>query len=139
MVERASSRLLREERTVAVMVRTYCAGVHGSRVGLCAECTELLAYARQRVARCPFGANKPTCAKCVVHCFRKDMRARIRAVMRYAGPRMLFRHPVLAFFHLLDRRRSAPHLRGMQAVTEPKRGAGQEASAHRVALPEESA
>lgn len=138
MVKRAGSRLLREQKTVAVMVRTYCAGVHGSRGGLCAECTELLAYARQRVARCPFGADKPTCAECVVHCFRQDMRARIRAVMRYAGPRMLFRHPVLAFFHLWDRRRSAPHLRGVQAMTEPKTGAGDEVRARRAAFEEES-
>jgi hypothetical protein len=29
------------------------------------------------------------------------MRDKIRAVMRYAGPRMLSRHPILAFFHFL--------------------------------------
>ncbi len=38
-----------------------------------------------------------------------DMRVRVRAVMRYAGPRMLWRHPALAIRHLLvDSRRQAP-------------------------------
>jgi len=98
-----SSRLTRERKTVAAMIRLYCAGAHGSKRGLCADCAELMVYARQRLARCPFGESKPTCAKCPVHCYRPDMRTGIRAVMRFAGPRMLFRHPVLAIFHLLDR------------------------------------
>ena len=34
-----------------------------------------------------------------------DRRAKIRAVMRWAGPRMLFVHPVLAVRHLLETRK----------------------------------
>jgi hypothetical protein len=34
------------------------------------------------------------------------MRARIREVMRYAGPRMTLYHPVLAIRHLIGRRGS---------------------------------
>jgi hypothetical protein len=30
------------------------------------------------------------------------MRARIKEVMRYAGPRMLYRHPILALWHQWD-------------------------------------
>jgi hypothetical protein len=30
------------------------------------------------------------------------MREAVREVMRYAGPRMALRHPILAFLHLLD-------------------------------------
>jgi len=36
------------------------------------------------------------------------MRERIRSVMRYAGPRMMYRHPLLAFHHLIDGMRKAP-------------------------------
>ena len=43
-----------------------------------------------------FGDDKPTCANCKVHCYSEAMRERVRDVMRYAGPRMLWRHPVLA-------------------------------------------
>ena len=36
-------------------------------------------------------------------------REQIRGVMRYAGPRMLLRHPILAFYHLaVDSRREKP-------------------------------
>ena len=30
------------------------------------------------------------------------MREKIREVMRYAGPRMSYRHPLLAFYHFFD-------------------------------------
>ncbi len=103
-------RTRREERTVAAMIEMYCAGMHGPRSGLCEECARLLAYARQRLERCPFGGDKPTCAKCPVHCYRPEMRARIRTVMRYSGPRMLLRHPVLSLCHLVHGWRPLPQL-----------------------------
>jgi predicted amidophosphoribosyltransferase len=94
--------MLREWRTVEAMVRLYCADQHQAEAGLCKACDELLAYAGERLERCPFQESKTTCAKCPVHCYRPEMRERVRAVMRYAGPRMLFRHPVMAVLHLLD-------------------------------------
>jgi hypothetical protein len=33
------------------------------------------------------------------------MRDKIKTAMRYAGPRMTYRHPYLAVRHLMDRRR----------------------------------
>jgi hypothetical protein len=30
------------------------------------------------------------------------MKEKIRAVMRYAGPLMIYRHPILALFHFID-------------------------------------
>ena len=98
----SSRRLQREARTVAAMIRRYCRDRHHTTDGLCPECAELLAYARRRLARCPFQDNKTTCGKCPVHCYAPGMRARIREVMRYAGPRMLLSHPLMALRHLLD-------------------------------------
>ncbi|NMC70154.1 MAG: nitrous oxide-stimulated promoter family protein [Myxococcales bacterium] len=93
-------------RTVRVMIEMYCRAHHGAVPGgLCPECAELWEYSRQRVERCPFGRDKPTCLRCTVHCFRAEARDRIRAVMRYAGPRMSVRHPILSLLHLLDGRR----------------------------------
>ena len=57
-----------------------------------------------------FGDAKPTCANCTVHCYSADRREQVRVVMRWAGPRILFRHPVLGILHLLDGRRPAPAL-----------------------------
>jgi len=98
-------RLRREKKTLGVMVRLYCRDHHGAATDLCGPCGALLAYAQQRVDRCVFALDKPTCAKCPVHCYKPSMREEIREVMRYAGPRMLSRHPILAVGHLMDGRR----------------------------------
>ncbi len=68
----------------------------------CAECRRLYDYACRRIDRCPHGIAKPVCASCVTHCYSKEERDRIRSVMRFSGPRMLTRHPVLALLHVLD-------------------------------------
>ena len=103
-------RLSRERQTVAAMLDCYCRGVHGSSGPLCGPCRELLDYATTRLERCRFGGAKPVCAKCPVHCYQARMRDEIKRVMRYAGPRMLWRHPVLTIRHFLDSRRPAPPL-----------------------------
>jgi hypothetical protein len=103
----ASRRLERERRTVRAMVELYCAAHHGTD-GLCAACTALADYADRRLDRCPYGPDKPTCVSCPIHCYRAEPREQMRAVMRFAGPRMLRCHPVLAVFHLVDGRRPPP-------------------------------
>ena len=97
-------RIHREKRTMTAMIDIYCHDRHGTRDALCPECRVIHDYAMQRLDRCPFGEQKPTCADCSVHCYRPTMRDRIRDVMRYAGPRMIWRHPVLAVRHILDGR-----------------------------------
>ncbi len=103
-------RLAREARTVEAMIALYCRGQRHTPpgAGLCAECQRLAIYARLRLARCGYGAAKPTCARCPIHCYSQAWRERIRTVMRYAGPRMLWHHPVLALGHLLDGLRRPP-------------------------------
>jgi hypothetical protein len=103
-------RLARELATLRAMSHVYCGDHHRARDGLCAECDELLQYAIRRLDRCVFGDDKPTCANCSVHCYSAAMRERVRLMMRYAGPRMLLRHPVLAAAHLIDGRRVARDL-----------------------------
>jgi hypothetical protein len=102
---RPPPRIAREKRTVEAMIRIYCRAHHGRRGELCGDCCELLQYAFCRLDRCPFGAEKTACARCPVHCYKPAMRQRIKDVMRYAGPRMLFRHPILAARHWWDGRK----------------------------------
>ena len=120
-------RRAREQKTIEAMLRMYCRGHrHPAAPGaLCADCTLLHGYAVRRLERCLFGDAKPACANCVVHCYRPDMRERVREVMRWSGPRMLWRHPVLAILHLLDGRRPAPRrperrTRGEESVVRCK-------------------
>ncbi len=108
---RSNRRLRRERRTIAVMIAMYCRSHHGDNArtaALCSECAELQSYALRRLETCRFKERKPTCAKCTVHCYAPVMRQRVRAVMRFAGPRMTYRHPIMALWHLLDGLRSSP-------------------------------
>jgi predicted amidophosphoribosyltransferase len=94
------------------MVGIYCAAHHDSDVdSLCEECSEFLHYAERRLRKCPYGDQKPTCANCPVHCYKPARKDQARVIMRYAGPRMLLRHPLLAIAHQLDGFRKATHPR----------------------------
>lgn len=101
-----STRIAREKKTIALMITMYCNRHHSRGDGLCNECLKLLDYAEKRLDKCLFNKDKPTCTKCTVHCYKPDMRERVRIVMRYSGPRMIYRHPVLALHHLIGGRRS---------------------------------
>jgi predicted amidophosphoribosyltransferase len=90
-----------EIKTAGLMIDLYCHGKHGSREGLCPECHELLDYVIKRLEKCPLKENKPKCSKCPVHCYKPDMRDKIKAVMKYSGPRMFYRHPILSGRHCL--------------------------------------
>lgn len=129
-------RIADEKKVVALMIRMYCrrhcrqqgrtaktdlagqtgrtadtnqadrTGARHSTRPICPECAALLDYAHRRLDSCRFGNGKPSCRKCPVHCYRADMRERIRTVMRWAGPRMIFSHPMAATRHLLRELRS---------------------------------
>jgi hypothetical protein len=101
-------RMERERKTVEAMIDIYCNARHEPRGKLCRECGELLAYAERRLAKCPFQQRKTTCANCRVHCYTSVMRKKIKQVMRFSGPRMLLRHPVLALLHFIDGLRKEP-------------------------------
>ncbi len=99
-------RMRRERKTIGVMIAMYCKNKHQKTGRVCPECQALVDYANHRLDHCPqAGEDKPTCAKCTIHCYVPEKREQIRTVMRFAGPRMLFTHPFLAIRHLFDRRR----------------------------------
>ena len=99
------SKRQREKEMVGAMIALYCRKKHGTRKGLCPECEALLEYACRRSDCCPFMETKTFCSNCKVHCYRPEMRQKIREVMRFAGHRMLFVHPVAAVRHLIESRR----------------------------------
>jgi hypothetical protein len=102
-------RLARELATITAMIGIHCRDHHhGEGRQLCPQCRELAAYAAKRLAKCPFQQKKPTCGNCPVHCYAPRYRIEVRIVMRYAGPRMIWVHPLMALRHLLDGRRRAP-------------------------------
>ena len=96
------SRIDREKEVVGRMIELYCR----KRLGM-AEVSEeykaLEAYAHKRLDMCKFGNNKPNCKKCPIHCYKPEMREKIREIMRWAGPRMMIYDPVAAIRHLFNR------------------------------------
>ncbi len=107
-----------EKNIVSLMISLYCRKKHGGKKCggflkghradtsvLCAECAELDRYARQQIDRCPFMETKTFCSNCKVHCYRPEMREKIREVMKFSGPRMLFHHPIMAIRHVLTSKR----------------------------------
>lgn len=98
----AQQKRKREQRVVTCMIELYCRKKRHTKEGLCPDCAALLAYALSRSERCPFMEHKTFCSQCPVHCYKPDMREKIRQVMRFSGPRMLLVHPVLALQHMLE-------------------------------------
>jgi hypothetical protein len=107
-----SGRLAREWRTMQVMVGIYCRGhdhIGAVDDGPCVDCQGFLDYAAHRLEKCPYGADKPTCARCPIHCYKPQPRELARQIMRYAGPRMALRHPWLSLTHFMDKARRVQH------------------------------
>lgn len=103
-------RIAREKRTIDRMIRIYCRRHHGRTDTLCEACTALLEYALQRLDNCPFQGGKPACNRCRIHCYSRGKKDEIKRVMRFSGPRMIYRHPILGVRHLLDTLREPPTL-----------------------------
>lgn len=105
----------REKAMVSDMILLYCQKQHKllrkssglKKTDFCPECAELEEYARMRSDKCPFMETKTFCSNCKVHCYKPDMRERIRIVMRFSGPRMLFVHPAAAIRHVIESRKEA--------------------------------
>ena len=114
--------LLQEQQTVSRMIRIYCRAKHHPEAGLCADCEALRDYALRRIERCAFQPDKPSCGRCPVHCYRPEMRERIRGVMRFAGPRMLISAPLAAARHLVRNHRK-PNAKVRQAAQRQKESA----------------
>ena len=95
----------REKKIVSEMIALYCRKKHGTKGELCPDCAALSDYAKIRSDKCPFMETKTFCSNCRVHCYKPDMREKIREVMRFSGPRMLTVHPVMAVRHVIESKR----------------------------------
>ena len=77
----------------------------------------LFAYAQKRLDKCVFG-EKPACKQCPVHCYQPAKREEMKQIMRWAGPRMLWRHPILTVRHLIDDKRPVPGCQKISSKNE---------------------
>jgi hypothetical protein len=90
-----------EIKTVQKMISMYCHAMHHTKNDeLCIDCMELFKYAGQRIDKCFYGDDKPVCSKCTVHCYKPEMREKIKEIMRYSGPRMMWKSPILSLRYM---------------------------------------
>lgn len=89
-----------EKALFEIMTKIHCKGQHHKTHSiLCTSCQEMVVYAWDRIDHCPHGAKKPFCSKCTIHCFQPLFRERVKTMMRYSGPRMIFYAPKVALQH----------------------------------------
>lgn len=105
----AGKRVQREKLTIHRMIALYAKSCPDA-VSDPEHYRSLNAYANKRLDKCVFGEAKPACKQCPVHCYQPAKREEMKQVMRWAGPRMLWRHPLLTVHHLIDDRRPVPEL-----------------------------
>jgi hypothetical protein len=84
------------------MIALYCRKKLGTKE-LPEEYKSLEVYAHKRLDGCKFQEEKPVCKRCPIHCYKPDMREKLRTIMRWAGPRMIIYDPIAAIRHLLNR------------------------------------
>ncbi|MBK4716667.1 MULTISPECIES: nitrous oxide-stimulated promoter family protein [Tenebrionibacter/Tenebrionicola group] len=105
----AGKRIQREQKTIRRMIALYKRHCPEA-LPEAAHYEALYAYALKRLDRCVFGEDKPACRRCPVHCYQPAKREEMKRIMRWAGPGMLWRHPLLTLHHLIDDRRPVPPL-----------------------------
>ena len=110
MAKTVQSKREKEKQVVGLMIQLYCHKNHNTKNGLCPECEQLKIYAEQRSDKCPFMETKTFCSNCKVHCYKPEMREKIRRVMRFSGPRMIFHHPVMAVSHVIESKKEKKRL-----------------------------
>ncbi|HDW8579830.1 TPA: nitrous oxide-stimulated promoter family protein [Escherichia coli] len=105
----SGKRISREKLTIKKMIDLYQAKCPQASAEP-EHYDALFAYARKRLDKCVFGEEKPACKQCPVHCYQPAKREEMKQIMRWAGPRMLWRHPILTVRHLIDDKRPVPEL-----------------------------
>ncbi len=97
-----SNKFKKDIKTLMVMAEMYCHDhkhIKPENKPLCSECEKIVEYAIARTCSCPY-QHKITCDTCTISCYKTGERKAIKSIMAYSGPRMMFRHPLMAIRHL---------------------------------------
>ncbi|MGB9731750.1 MULTISPECIES: nitrous oxide-stimulated promoter family protein [Calditerrivibrio] len=97
-------RIKKDAKTLRTFIKIYCReyhlknGIPEDGDGLCRECLELLQYALKRDEKCPLDP-KPKCKDCKIHCYKPEMRLKIKEVMKFSGIYLIKRGRIDYIFH----------------------------------------
>lgn len=127
----SGKRISREKLTIKKMIDLYQAKCPQASAEP-EHYEALFAYAQKRLDKCVFGEEKPACKQCPVHCYQPAKREEMKQIMRWVGPRMLWRHPILTVRHLIDDKRPVPEL--PENIVQRNKSAGEPYSPANTAL-----
>lgn len=100
----------KDRRTLEAIGLIYCRAHHHDcakdATGLCPDCREAIEGTLDRTLHCPSN-HQGNCQDCSIHCQRGEAQQRIKAIMAYAAPRMLWRHPLMTVEYLRKKLRKA--------------------------------
>lgn len=94
------NKIIHEKLVIYNMIAIYCKENHSNNICLCKDCNELLEYSNKRIEKCPKLESKTFCSNCQSPCYDNYHRQKIKTIMRYSGPRIIFKHPITAIKHL---------------------------------------
>lgn len=92
--------------------RLFTPGLYSMK--LCPDCYSLCKEVTAHTSRCPHMAYKSFCHYCPRPCYRKERLEAVKPVMKYSGPRLILRHPILAIRHLITTIKSLQFLKSYQ-------------------------
>ena len=102
LFQRLSDKKRKDVRVLANFVRIFCHEQHKeskrqpfvinderlqaelANLELCSECSRLLEHGVAKLSLCPY-EPKPSCRKCLTHCYAPGYREKVRQVMRFSG------------------------------------------------------
>lgn len=97
-------RIKKDAKVLRRFISIYCEENHlkkGEPIyadEICKQCFELLQYALKRDEKCPLDP-KPKCKDCKIHCYKPEMRLKIKEVMKFSGIYLIKRGRIDYIFH----------------------------------------
>jgi hypothetical protein len=97
-------RIKKDAKILRKFISIYCRekhlknGIPEENDNLCKECLDLLNYALKRDEKCPLDP-KPKCKDCKIHCYKPEMRLKIKEVMKFSGIYLIKRGRLNYIFH----------------------------------------
>jgi predicted amidophosphoribosyltransferase len=99
MYLKKEKRIKKDAKLLKSFIETYCHKKHSFKKGeLCTDCNNLLEYALKRDEKCLLDP-KPKCKNCKTHCYKPEMRRKIKEVMKFSGIFFIKRGRLDYIFH----------------------------------------
>lgn len=99
-----AKRIEKDAKILKKFIKVYCHNIHSEYMknenGYCKECFELLNFALLRNVKCQLDP-KPKCKDCKIHCYKPEMRKKIKEVMKFSGIYFIKRGRVDWIIHYL--------------------------------------